>query len=282
MKVIIVILLSWLLFISTAIANEQVPLYQQLIIQQQKQNNKPVSSAKAEQQAFIALQKRLSKIKKVTPLAPLDVAPFHFRAAEELAQKTQNNSGLCVSCHDNQAHSKSVKLRSFLNMHTKTIACQTCHFSGNKYQLDYQWQTQAGQLVRQIDFVDKKEYLLVPVYQGKSVMPSKNGAFAKELISTWQQAEKAEDKSSQALLWQNIHQPLSTLHLDLQTTGTSKQNKPQVTCTSCHQQTNPRINLAELGADKQRQQRFEQNIIARFFKRYAKEDDKINLLELLK
>ena len=40
--------------------------------------------------------------------------------------------------------------------------------------------------------------------------------------------------------------------------------------------------LVELGADKQRQQRFEQNIIARFFQRYNKEEDKINLLELLK
>jgi len=76
-------------------------------------------------------------------------------------------------------------------------------------------------------------------------------------------------------LWQSIHQPLNSNRL-------SDNSNQRITCAHCHQQTNPRINLAELGANKQRQLRFEQNIIARFFKRYQKKDDKINLLELLK
>lgn len=277
MKVIIVILFSWLLLNPTAVANEQTPLYQQLIVSVQQKK----TMTEDENKALIVVSKRLTEITPIEPLAPLDVAPFHFRSgvssAKDEKPPTENNSGLCVSCHSQQAHSKSVKLRSFLNMHTKTIACQTCHFTSDKYSLDYQWQTSAGQFVSKIDFVNKKNHLLVPTYQSKPIVPSKKSTFTKELMSQWQQAEKAVGRKQQALLWQSIHKPLKA-----QLLSSKEQSKQQVSCTSCHQQTNPRINLAELGADKQRQQRFEQNIIARFFKRYRKEDDKINLLELLK
>ncbi len=262
---------------STVAANEQAPLYQLLVNAQQdaeqstKQNTKQSQKNKAEQKKLTERQQSLTERKKVMPLPPLDLAPFHFRASPNInkntKQTTTNNTGLCLSCHDNNAHSKSVKLRSFLNMHTKTIACQTCHFSSAKHELNYQWQTQNKQLVSHIDFANKKDHLLIPTYQGKSIMPDKNSDFAKNLKQQWQQAEKNVDKKQQALLWQSIHQPLA---------------QQKTTCTSCHQQTNPRINLLELGAEKTRQQRFEQNIIARFFKRYKKDDDKINLLELLK
>jgi len=289
MKVIIVLLFSWLLFNGAAVANEQVPLYQQLITSTQQ--NKVMTEA--DNRALRAVSKRLSEITQIKPLAPLDVAPFHFRSGISLSNSSDkvekhqadNNSGLCMNCHGQQAHNKSVKQRSFLNMHTKTIACQTCHFSSEKYPLTYQWQTETGQLVKQIDFADKKDHLLVPTYQSRSIVPSKDSAFAKELMSQWQQAEKVVDKKQQAILWQTIHQPLRIHSLKGQSKELSKiqsKSKQQVSCTSCHQQTAPRINLAELGADKQRQQRFEQNIIAGFFKRYQKEDDKINLLELLK
>jgi len=269
----------------TAVANEPTPLYQQLITSAQQYE----VMTEDENKALIVVSKRLAERNKVEPLAPLDVAPFHFRSAissgtnsgissaKDEKPPTENNSGLCASCHDQQAHSKSVKLRSFLNMHTKTIACQTCHFTSDEYQLAYQWKTATSQLVKQIDFADKKDHLLVPVYQGKPIVPSKNSAFVKDLMAQWQQAEKAVDRKQQALLWQSIHKPLKP-----QLLSSKEESNQQVSCTSCHQQTDPRINLAELGADKQRQQRFEQNIIARFFKRYRKEDDKINLLELLK
>ncbi len=268
-----IIFTAFLLLSLTAVANEQTPLYQQLIISAQQNE----VMTEAESKALIAVSKRLAEINKVDPLAPLDVAPFHFRKDKDISAEVENNSGLCVNCHEQQAHSKSVKLRSFLNMHTKTIACQTCHFASDKYSLTYQWQTTAGQLVKQINFTDKKDHLLVPTYQSKSIVPSKDSSFAKELVSQWQKAEKMVDKKQQAMLWQNIHQPLSVDALSKQ-----DKSKQPISCTSCHQQTAPRINLAELGADKQRQQRFEKNIIARFFKRYRKEDDKINLLELLK
>ena len=196
----------------TAVANEQAPLYQQLIASAQQHK----VMTEAENKALSKVSKRLAEINKVEPLAPLDVAPFHFRADKDPETQVENNSGLCMSCHDQQAHSKSVKLRSFLNMHTKTIACQTCHFTSNKYLVDYQWQTSAGQLVSKIDFVNKKDHLLVPTHQSKSIVPSKDSSFAKELVSQWQQAEKSADKKSQALLRQNIHQPLSVNALSKQ------------------------------------------------------------------
>lgn len=285
MKVVNIIFFSWILLSFTVIAKEQQPLYQNLLIAQQSNNN--AIKSKAAQKEFIALQKHLTESNKVQPLAPLDVAPFHFRAREDLKSRGENNTSLCMSCHSHQAHSKSVKLRSFLNMHTKTVACQTCHFTNKQYRLAYQWQKPSGDLVAQIDFADKKDHVLIPTYQGKSIVPNKNSAFTKALLAQWQQAEKVVNKKQLALMWQNIHQPLSSFSMGANSitdklANSQFEGSQAITCTSCHQTTKPMIDLVELGADKQRQQQFEQNIIARFFKRYRKEEDKINLLELLK
>ena len=289
MKLVNVIFLSSILLSFIAMAKEQQPLYQQLIVGQQ--NSHQELNTKVSQAKFIALQKQLSEKGKIALLAPLDVAPFHFRSgirtAKEKQHQSENNTSLCVSCHNHQAHSQSVKLRSFLNMHTRTIACQTCHFTNKQYPLAYQWQKPSGDVVAQIDFADKKDYLLIPTYQGKSIVPNKNSAFTKALLAQWQQAEKVVDKKQQALMWQNIHQPLSSFSMGTNSITNKLANSQfegsqAITCTSCHQTKQPKFNLVELGADKQRQQRFEQNIIARFFQRYNKEDDKINLLELLK
>ena len=105
-----------------------------------------------------------------------------------------------------------------------------------------------------------------------------DSGFGKKIIDLWQKNQKHlhQDQylTKQALLWQNIHQGLELFNKNPQTRQIKK-------CSHCHQQTAPKLDLAKLGADKQRQQAFEQNIIARFFSRYAKDDERINLIELL-
>jgi hypothetical protein len=39
----------------------------------------------------------------------------------------KDNASICVRCHGNVPHDESKEIRSFLNMHTFYLACETCH-----------------------------------------------------------------------------------------------------------------------------------------------------------
>ncbi len=39
----------------------------------------------------------------------------------------KDEASICVSCHGNVPHDKTREIRSFLNMHTFYLACETCH-----------------------------------------------------------------------------------------------------------------------------------------------------------
>jgi len=44
----------------------------------------------------------------------------------------QDNGSICIRCHGNVPHDKSKEIRSFLNMHTFYLACETCHATPEK------------------------------------------------------------------------------------------------------------------------------------------------------
>jgi len=285
-------LFFWLTLVSfNTAATEAINLYQQLYKTQQKATLTEVANANK-------IKEMLRNLKDIKPLAPLEIAPFHFQNDKHSTDKPNTDlknlaqQSFCADCHSSTPHKKSVKTRSFLNMHSKTIACETCHFNPEQ-KITYLWQNNHAKLVDKINFEDKKNYLLVPVFQGIAINTTKNSNFAKNILQQWQENKKhitqkeqqiKQDSalSKQALLWQNIHQVLANSNVQGKSNTTDDQKSAQQTCTSCHQQSAPKLNLTALGASKQRQLSFEQNIIARFFSRYKKEDDKINLIELLK
>jgi hypothetical protein len=51
----------------------------------------------------------------------------HFHHVGFSMQRDKTSS--CVRCHGNVPHSKSKELRSFLNMHSYFLACETCHIA---------------------------------------------------------------------------------------------------------------------------------------------------------
>ncbi len=272
-------LMSFTLISFNCTAAQKVNLYQQLYKTQQTSLTKDSETKK--------IQEMLSKLKEVEKLPALDVPPFHFQGVQTSStEQGLAEQSFCADCHTSTPHKKSVRTRSFLNMHSKSIACETCHLNVDQ-KLSYQWLNSQEKLVDKINFEDKNSYLLVPVHQDVAVNTSKNSNFSKDILQQWQknkkyimqkdqQAKQESHLSKQALLWQNIHQALNSSNV------IDNKEPAQQTCISCHQQNDPKLNLFALGASKQRQQSFEQNIIARFFSRYKKEDDKINLIELLK
>lgn len=51
----------------------------------------------------------------------------------------------CSVCHQLYPHSKNIKIRSFLNMHTVYAVCEVCHLKKEKFQnLQYEWMNPEG------------------------------------------------------------------------------------------------------------------------------------------
>ncbi|NOQ65501.1 MAG: hypothetical protein GQ582_13400 [Methyloprofundus sp.] len=231
------------------------------------------------------LQKSLKTVdeyKKIERRGELEVPPFHKRTAED---DSLGNS-FCTTCHLSPPHTKSVRSRTFMNMHTQYIACETCHFRPENVPLNYQWQdTRDGSVVaastglfRQTIKLDKKDKAAIlaaekpkntflkitPYYQQQAVNLRKDSEFSKQTKAIWQQAKKTPEKVERRAL---IHAPLT-------------EKGPN--CQACHIDKEALLDLAILGADKYQAAKIQNNIVTQFFGRYKEEDQKIRIIDLLK
>ncbi len=243
--------MAFILLLSVNSFAQQPSLYLNMVAEEEGQHQPG-------DHAFLQAAKKLDQYKEVTVKTDLKLPPFHQR---KTAVKSQSHN-LCLNCHNVMPHQKLVRSRTFLNAHSKTISCQTCHFRPEDKPLNYQWMDTAGKLSQQIDLEQKEKFKLVAVYQGRAVFDNKNSPLAKQINEAWQQSS-AEQKPA---LWLNLHTPLTT-----DKTG----------CSTCHQQKQPLFDLMVLGADREQASDFENNVIARFFTRYKDTNDKINIIELL-
>ena len=87
----------------------------------------------------------------------------------------RRNPTTCVACHDNAPHKPGDKEYDRLNLHAKTLACQTCHIPayarGDKYtKMTWDWST-LGKL-------DEEGHILkITGSQGKHTYDSRKGTF---------------------------------------------------------------------------------------------------------
>ncbi|MCK5924846.1 MAG: hypothetical protein KAG10_03035, partial [Methylococcales bacterium] len=79
---------------------------------------------------------KLQSKKKVELREDITLAPFHQRAKNPI--KTTEDV-YCNGCHLPLPHSKSLRTRAFMNMHSEYIACESCHFKPKKTRLEYRW-----------------------------------------------------------------------------------------------------------------------------------------------
>ncbi len=235
-------------------------------------------------------QKSLEKIKEHKELVlrgELEVPPFHKRGKVD---DSLGNS-FCTTCHLTPPHTKSLRSRTFMNMHTQYIACESCHFRPETVQLSYQWQDTRdatvikpqAKLFRQAQEPEKKTkglpakkdmtiqphelnpfYKITPFYQQQAVSLRNDEAFALETKALWQQEGAVEKKAERRAL---IHAPLS-------------EKGPK--CDACHSDTDSLFNLAALGATPYQQEKIENNIVTQFFSRYTDEEQRIRIMSLLK
>ena len=198
-------------------------------------------------------QQQLEEYQAIT-IQNLTLLPFHKRS--EQVPKTRS---FCTLCHQDLPHQNNIRLRTFLNMHTRYIACETCHFEAKR--LQYRWWPNSSQPKNDKLLQPHSISKITPFFQDKPVTGLPNHTFFQQIEKQWEKLSLSE----KATLKAKIHQPLT---------------EKGVTCTKCHSDEQSFLDLKQLGTSKSQQRAIEQNKIARFLAR--KQDDKaIRLIDLL-
>lgn len=234
-----------------------------------------------------ATRKKLKEYKEISLRGELEIPPFHKRGKVD---DSLGNS-FCTTCHLTPPHTKSLRTRTFMNMHTQYVACETCHFRPEDLRLSYRWQDTRDaswvkaqpKLFRQAVKPEKKTkglaakkvatkdsytinpyFKITPFYQGQAVVLRKDEAFALETKSIWEQEGITTEKVERRAL---IHAPLS-------------EKGPE--CKACHTDKEALLNLTGLGATPYQAEKIENNIVTQFFSRYKDEKQRIRIQSLLK
>jgi len=264
--------LAFLLLLATGTVCAK-PLYQQQL-----------EAATISEKTLQKARKQIKEHKEIKLLDKIAVAPFHKRAE----QKMQEKQAMCMNCHRSLPHRKNERSRSFMNMHSRYIACETCHLRPKNSQLDYRWLAydgpEAGKIVAPRSAAtlehdvkkdsrkgkQKKQPLapivgarIAPFLNDEAVLLFKDSDFAQQTARDWKEAN-AEQR---ARLKARLHSPL-------------EEKGPA--CKACHGKEKPMLDLKALGATAKQLNAMQRNTVVRFFERYKKDDERIRIGNILK
>ncbi len=94
-----------------------------------------VNLSTSDEQKLQKAHKQIKEHKDITLKDDLFVSPFH----KQEQKKSTDKKTFCQTCHQDPPHNTDERKRSFLNMHSRYISCETCHFSPKDVQLEYRW-----------------------------------------------------------------------------------------------------------------------------------------------
>ncbi len=257
----------FLLLLGTGFVSAE-PLYQQL-----------VESAKVSDETLQKARKQIEEHQEVEVLENLSVAAFHQREKSPPMAKQP----LCQTCHLALPHQNNERSRTFMNMHSRYIACETCHLQPRDLALEYRWVAYDGHEAglqlppRQItaltganeqpepaSLAPQAGARIAPFFNDTLALLFKDSDFAKKIKRQWE----AISRDQRAELKARLHAPL-------------EEEGPA--CQSCHGKEQPLLDLGLLGATTKQANAIEKNSIARFFSRFKKDDGAIRIgKELLK
>ncbi|MGI9213600.1 MAG: multiheme c-type cytochrome [Methylococcaceae bacterium] len=200
----------------------------------------------------------------------------------QLPALTQGEA-FCQICHAPLPHSKKLRDRTFLNMHSRFIACETCHFRPETSPMEYDWLEYPNWTIakgdpgrfrtgRPIDNAltttrvnggaGSSILKIVPIHQGVPAIARRDSEFARGIEPVWQESEQAEKARMKA----KLHAPL-------------KKEGPE--CAECHTEKQPMLNLERLGATALQATAIRRHIIPQFFSRYRNEDERLKIIDIL-
>jgi hypothetical protein len=213
-----------------------------------------VDNAQVDDEALQQAREQLDNPRTQALEKPLFVPPFHRRSAADEAPAT-----FCHHCHAPAPHNRSARKRAFLNMHSRRIACETCHWRQSGQQLEYRRVKVPGMI--------SEEGLVAPWSAGEPVLTLAGEPWARRLAQDLERADKAKRVEIKA----RLHQPLEDKGPD---------------CTACHDEQKSILNWRVLGYEEGRIRELQNNPTARFLQRTEPEspDDpvvRIRLRDLL-
>jgi hypothetical protein len=253
----VLLLFSGLIWSATLTAGE--PLY----IEQYR-------AARPDAEALRKAEQQVSEHQNPLRREKMAWAPFH-RQPEPLTR----GEAFCQTCHAPLPHTQKPKDRSFLNMHSRFIACETCHFRPETPELSYQWldyptwTAVAGEAsrFRTGSKTDNAERLaghlkIAPFSARQPALARRDSDFARAIEKTWTEAGLSERGSLKA----RLHSPL-------------KKEGPE--CGVCHQEQKPLLDLRQLGATATQVTAIQRHIIPQFFGRYRSDSERLRIIDIL-
>jgi cytochrome c553 len=154
----------------------------------------------------------------------------HFHILDEAVYSDEENAPMCLQCHGNFCHAKPEELRSFYNMHTFYLACETCHIrekEGGKFELKW-FDDISGEVVKKLKGKDGNYGAkIVPVKDGKRLDDFPKKELALEFMRLEDTYAEAEKKKIQEEIMEHI-------------------SKEALTCKDCHKRDGY-INFSTLG-----------------------------------
>ena len=200
----------------------------------------------------------------------LQLPPYHRRPQQQISQ----GETFCQTCHSPLPHRDSLWTRALLNMHTRYIACSTCHFRPAKVTFAYRWLDFSSEQVLDADSsrfrtgrdLDNENLLdgtvkIAPFWQDKPAVLLPSSSAAQAIAGQWREG----DIKQKMRLHAHLHRPLD----------------PQgLSCDGCHQEEKPLFSLQALGADLDQAKQIQRHVLPQFFNRYRDKEQKIRILDL--
>jgi len=215
---------------------------------------------KPEKEAIEQAKQSLQNQKKIELHDKLTLNPFHQRKKSIIKEKMASQDGtFCLTCHLPLPHQKNSRTRTFNNMHSRYIACETCHLDKQKIadinNLDYLWFDYNHRVpIKNPQGLFKasnaQTIKITPFYQQQVAVITRHHLYVDTLNEQWKKANltlKAEIKA-------RIHQPLKSEGEE---------------CRQCHSKKDNILNVLSLGATEQELEAHQNNSIVSFFNRYS-------------
>ena len=253
------LLAAW--FLSAVSALPAAPLYLEL-----------VERAEVDDETLEAARKQIKDHKAITVIDELPLPPFHRRKA----MHTTARQPFCQRCHLPLPHRQDERARTFLNMHSRFIACETCHLRPDGVEMAYRWLAydgeQAGQpLPNRIaategensSIVPRAGARIAPFHAGEAALIFGDHPFAERVEQRWKEGTEEERTELKA----RLHAPLS---------------EEGPACRGCHGERSPLLDLQALGASPQELRALRQNTVVRFFERFEDDEKRLRIDELLR
>jgi hypothetical protein len=192
---------------------------------------------------------------KFTKKLRSDVGIGHFHVSDESVTTDIETAPMCLRCHGNFCHNKSEEFRSYYNMHTFFLACETCHIRKDQNSaIQFKWfDDKTGRELKQIKGWDEN--------YGAKVVPVRPDGREFERLDEFPKKKLALDFMKN----KNSYTPEEKEKIKQQLMKHVSE-KP-IACEECHC-TQGYLNYSELGYDSARAADLSRIEIVKMIKEY--------------